>query len=60
MTIDRTTEYLLSLINALCKLPPETKWANFRLSNDDPEQIGEYLSTTDVPPMWMKSQISVM
>ncbi|MDT8443603.1 MAG: hypothetical protein RQ722_04885 [Desulfuromonadales bacterium] len=26
MTIDRTTEYLLSLLNELRKLPHETEW----------------------------------
>ncbi|MDF1615751.1 RNA-binding domain-containing protein [Desulfurivibrio dismutans] len=44
MTIDRTTEYLLGLLNELRKLPQETEWVEFKHNNDDPEQIGEYLS----------------
>lgn len=44
MTIDRTTEYLLSLLNELRKLPHETEWVEFKHNNDDPDEIGEYLS----------------
>ncbi|QSV46916.1 ATP-binding protein [Geobacter benzoatilyticus] len=44
MTIDRSTEYLLSLFNELRKLPRETEWVEFKHNNDDPEEIGEYLS----------------
>lgn len=44
MTIDRSTEYLLSLLNELRKLPRETEWVEFKHNNDDPEEIGEYLS----------------
>ncbi|GAB6194455.1 hypothetical protein JCM39068_42080 [Desulfocastanea catecholica] len=45
MTIDRTTEYLLSLLNELRKLPREAEWVEFKHNNDDPEEIGEYLSS---------------
>ena len=44
MTIDRTTGYLLSLLNELRKLPRETEWVEFKQNNDDPDEIGEYLS----------------
>ena len=44
MTVDRSTEYLLSLLHELCKLPHETEWVEFKHNNADPEEIGEYLS----------------
>jgi len=44
MTVDRTTEYLFSLLNELRKLPRETEWVEFKHNNDNPEEIGEYLS----------------
>jgi len=44
MTIDRSTEYLLGLLNELRKLPRETEWVEFKHNNDNPEEIGEYLS----------------
>ncbi len=44
MPVDRTTEYLLSLLNELRKLPQETEWVEFKHNNDKPEEIGEYLS----------------
>ncbi len=44
MTTDRTHEYLTGLVRELCKLPRETEWVEFKDSNDDPEEIGEYLS----------------
>lgn len=44
MTVDRTNEYLLSLLHELLKLPVETEWVEFKHNNDNPEEIGEYLS----------------
>lgn len=44
MTIDRTHDYLLSLLHELRKLPRETEWVEFKHNNDNPEEIGEYLS----------------
>jgi len=44
MTVDRSTEYLLSLLQELRKLPRETEWVEFKHNNDNPEEIGEYLS----------------
>lgn len=44
MTVDRSFEYLLSLLKELCKLPNETEWVEFKHNNADPEEIGGYLS----------------
>jgi predicted HTH transcriptional regulator len=44
MTIDRTHEYLFSLLQELRKLSSETEWVEFKHNNDNPEEIGEYLS----------------
>lgn len=44
MTVDRSTEYLHSLLNEFRKLPQETEWVEFKHNNDKPEEIGEYLS----------------
>jgi len=37
-------EYYVSLINELRSLPTETEWAEFKVNNDAPDMIGEYLS----------------
>lgn len=44
MTVDRSNEYLLSILQELRKLPAETEWVEFKHNNDKPEEIGEYLS----------------
>ncbi len=44
MTADRSAEYLAGLVRELCKLPRETEWLEFKDSNADPQEIGEYLS----------------
>jgi len=44
MTTDRDVEYLVGLVRELCKLPKETEWVEFKLSNANPAEIGEYLS----------------
>lgn len=44
MTTDRSAEYLASLVRELCKLPKETEWVEFKVDNDNPQEIGEYLS----------------
>ncbi len=36
--------YLEGLVRELVKLPRETEWVEFKQNNDDPQQIGEYLS----------------
>ncbi len=45
MTLERSQEYLLSLLRELTKLPNETEWAEFKHNNDDPKSIGEYISS---------------
>jgi ATP-dependent DNA helicase RecG len=44
MTADRSTSYLQGLVRELCKLPRETEWVEFKANNDNPAEIGEYLS----------------
>ncbi|MCK5438176.1 MAG: putative DNA binding domain-containing protein, partial [Desulfobulbaceae bacterium] len=44
MTVDRPMDYLLSILQELRKLQPETGWVEFKHNNDNPEEIGEYLS----------------
>jgi predicted HTH transcriptional regulator len=44
MTVDRSLEYLQSLLKELCALPQEAEWVEFKHNNDDVPQIGEYIS----------------
>ena len=44
MTTDRTTDYLVSLVQELIKLPKETEWLEFKVNNYEPQEIGEYIS----------------
>ncbi len=44
MTTDRSEEYLNALLRELCGLPKETEWVEFKENNEDPQQIGEYIS----------------
>lgn len=44
MTVDRPTDYLISLIHELRKLPAESEWVEFKHNQADPEKIGEYIS----------------
>lgn len=44
MPIDRTTEYLQSLLGELIKLPHETEWVEFKMNDDSHEDIGQYIS----------------
>lgn len=37
-------EYLVGLVQELRKLPKETEWAEFKVNNYDPEEMGEYIS----------------
>ena len=41
---DRDKQYYTSLVNELRKLPSETEWVEFKVNNDAPAMIGEYLS----------------
>jgi predicted HTH transcriptional regulator len=44
MSIDRTDDYLISILSELRKLPVETEWMEFKHNNSEPDEIGEYLS----------------
>lgn len=44
MGIDRSEEYIISLIKELLKQPNETQWLEFKHNNYDKEMIGEYIS----------------
>lgn len=44
MTTEHPTAYLVSLVQELCKLPKETEWLELKVNNEDPEEIGEYIS----------------
>jgi predicted HTH transcriptional regulator len=44
MTVDRSKDYFLGILQELRKLPTETEWVEFKHNNDNPEEIGEYLS----------------
>jgi ATP-dependent DNA helicase RecG len=44
MITERSTAYLEGLVQELCKLPKEIEWVEFKLNNDKPDEIGEYIS----------------
>lgn len=44
MSAPRSPDYLASIVRELCDLPKETEWFEFKRNNDDPKEIGEYLS----------------
>ena len=44
MTLERDETYLIGLTNELRKLPHETTWVEFKENNDNPDEMGEYLS----------------
>jgi predicted HTH transcriptional regulator len=44
MSPNRSTEYLIGLLQELRKLPRETEWVEFKENNADPQAIGEYIS----------------
>jgi predicted HTH transcriptional regulator len=44
MSINRSNEYIISLIKELLKQPNETEWLEFKHNNYDKEMIGEYIS----------------
>jgi predicted HTH transcriptional regulator len=44
MTIERSPGYLQGLVQELCRLPRETDWVEFKANNDNPHEIGEYVS----------------
>jgi len=44
MGIDRSDDYIISLVKELLKQPNETEWLEFKHNNYDKEMIGEYIS----------------
>ncbi len=44
MSINRSEEYIISLVKELVKQPNETEWLEFKHNNATPEMIGEYIS----------------
>ncbi len=44
MTADRSADYLISLTQELCKLPQETEWAELKVNDAEPQEIGENIS----------------
>ena len=44
MTTERNRDYLNSLLRELRALPKETEWVEFKVNNDQPEEVGEYIS----------------
>ena len=41
---DRSPEYLTGLVRELVQLPSEAEWVEFKRGNDEPREIGEYIS----------------
>ena len=44
MNPERPSTYLEGLVRELCKIRRETEWVEFKVDNDDPQAIGEYVS----------------
>jgi len=44
VSAERPVDFLISLVHELCALPKETEWVEFKESNTNPEDIGEYIS----------------
>jgi predicted HTH transcriptional regulator len=44
VTTDRPADYLASLVRELCGLPRETEWVEFKVSQAEPQEIGEQIS----------------
>lgn len=44
MNKNHSSVYLRGLLNELLLLPKETEWAEFKHNNDNPQEIGEYIS----------------
>lgn len=42
--LGRSEEYLAGLVKELISLPNETKWVEFKVNNDKPDELGEYIS----------------
>lgn len=44
MVLNRSQEYILSILSELLHLPNETEWVEFKHNNAEAEKIGEYIS----------------
>jgi predicted HTH transcriptional regulator len=44
VTTDRPADYLVSLVGELCKLPQETEWAEFKVNDAEPQEVGENIA----------------
>jgi ATP-dependent DNA helicase RecG len=44
VTAELSSEYLVSLVRELSKLPRETEWVEFKKDDANPDEIGEYIS----------------
>lgn len=44
MNNHKTVSYLRSLLKELVSMPVESEWVEFKLDNDNPKMIGEYIS----------------
>lgn len=54
-------ENLKSLITELCKLPIETEWLELKVNNEDPAQIGKYISALgNSAALWEKNYAYVL
>ena len=42
--MEASQEYYISLIERLRNMPDETEWLEYKVNNDSPELIGEYIS----------------
>lgn len=58
--IEEKKKYYISLIEELCKLPSETEWVEFKVNNDSPEMIGEYLSSLSNSAALHEQEISYL
>ena len=44
MNGNRDNDYLAGLVRELCKLPQETEWVEFKVNNQEPQTVGEYIA----------------
>ena len=44
MTLPKSELYLINLVKELTTLPSEAGWLEFKVNNDKPDEIGEYIS----------------
>ena len=44
MNANRSNDYLIGVVRELCKLPQETEWVEFKVGNNSPQAVGEYIA----------------